>query len=230
MNRLILVRHGENTANLTLEFSHRSVDYSLTGKGVLQAQQTAEFLCDTGIQEVFSSPLKRAVETAEVIARPLGLPITVIEGFREVNVGILEGQKPTAALWAQHDAIIAAWADGHPETCFPGGEDLFTLTARARSAFEQALAGKDGRKILIVAHGGIIYFTLHSVFAGIDRNKFHGAMPNCSITELDTWNENGRLHANLLQFASAEHLSGEAARLALGLPQRDPPQDPDERA
>lgn len=222
MNRLILVRHGENLANLTLEFSHRSVDYSLTEKGVLQAQQTADFLCSAGIAEIFTSPLKRAVETAEIIARPYGLPVTVIEEFREINVGELEGQEPTLALWAQHDAILAAWYDGHPETRFPGGEDLYTLTARASSGFRQVLDGKDGRTSLVVAHGGIFYFALHSAFTGVDRSKLGRVMPNCSITEMDAWLEDDRLHANLLHFASASHLSGEAARLALGLPEKEP--------
>jgi len=60
-NRLYLVRHGENLANLTKEFSYRQVDYSLTPKRVLQAQQTAACFTDKNIHEIYASPLKRAV-------------------------------------------------------------------------------------------------------------------------------------------------------------------------
>jgi broad specificity phosphatase PhoE len=64
MNRLYLVRHGENRANLTKEFSSRLVDYPLTAKGVLQAQQTADYFQQRagagGIDAVYSSPLKRS--------------------------------------------------------------------------------------------------------------------------------------------------------------------------
>ena len=67
LNRLYLVRHGENMANLTKEFSYRHVDYSLTPKGVLQAQQTAAYFTDKHIHEIYTSPLKRAVETADII-------------------------------------------------------------------------------------------------------------------------------------------------------------------
>ena len=60
MNTIYLVRHGENRANLTKEFSYKVVDYSLTPKGALQAQQTAQFFQDKQIHEVYTSPLKRA--------------------------------------------------------------------------------------------------------------------------------------------------------------------------
>ena len=60
MNTLYLVRHGENRANLTKQFSYKTVDYPLTPKGVLQAQQTAEFFQDKQIDEIYASPLKRA--------------------------------------------------------------------------------------------------------------------------------------------------------------------------
>src|SRR5689334_15064805 len=92
MNSLYLVRHGENWANITREFSHKKVDYSLTPKGILQAQQTAELFKSKQIDEIYASPLKRARETAEIIAQALGLDVVVVEHFREVNVGALEGQ------------------------------------------------------------------------------------------------------------------------------------------
>lgn len=217
MNHVILVRHGENLANLTLQFSHRLVDFSLTPKGVLQAQQTAAFLRDRGIQEIYSSPLKRAYETASIIARPLHLPVTVIENFREVNVGDLEAQPPTPENWKLHNSIIEAWFDGHPETRFPGGEDLYALVARALAGFEQILAGKTGRTILISAHGGIITFALRALVSGIERTP--KPMPNCSITELEASVMDGKLNLRLLSFASAGHLSGEAAQLVSGLPE-----------
>src|SRR5512142_223625 len=122
MNRLYLVRHGENPANLTKEFSYRRVDYGLTPKGSLQAKQTAELFKRQAIHAVYSSPLKRAAETAGIIAGELGLRVEIVEDLREVNVGDLEGQPVTPELWAHHDSIIADWLGGKPETRFPSGE------------------------------------------------------------------------------------------------------------
>ncbi len=56
MNRLYLVRHGENRANITKEFSCRHVDYPLTPKGVLQAQQTAKHLAGEAADLIPGSP------------------------------------------------------------------------------------------------------------------------------------------------------------------------------
>jgi broad specificity phosphatase PhoE len=218
MNRLLLVRHGENTANLTLEFSHRKVDYSLTPKGVLQAEQTAQFLRGEGIQEVFASPLKRAVETAAIIAAPHGLQVMVIEQFREVNVGDFENQPPTAELWTRHNAIIAGWFNGRPEETFPGGENLEMLVARARSGFLEILAGKQNRTILVAAHGGIFTFALQRLVPNIDRALLRKGMANCAVTELRARAASGFLEMEVVSYASATHLSGVAAQLVPGVP------------
>ncbi|MFN8540716.1 MAG: histidine phosphatase family protein [Thermomicrobiales bacterium] len=77
---LFVVRHGENPANINREFSYKLIDYSLTPEGVRQAEETAAFFRDKDIHEVWSSPLKRAVETAEIIAAPHGLPVGLVEG------------------------------------------------------------------------------------------------------------------------------------------------------
>jgi broad specificity phosphatase PhoE len=212
--RLFLVRHGENIANLTLEFSHRKVDYSLTPKGVLQARQTAAYFLDKQLQAIYSSPLKRAMETAQIIAEPLGLPVTAKEAFREVNVGDLEGRQPTAELWALHDAIVAGWMDGRPEVHFPNGENQHELVARARAGFEEILAGKKDANILIVAHGGIFTFTLRELCLDLDPAILTRGMTNCSIITLEGGLVNGRLELHLLSCASNDHLSGEAAHFS----------------
>ena len=113
MNRVYLVRHGENRANLTKEFSYLKVDYPLTPKGRLQSVQTAQVFAQKPIDAIYSSPLKRAFETAEIIAARLGLGVVPMENFREVNVGHLEGSSPTAEVWAQHNRVIKDWYNGN---------------------------------------------------------------------------------------------------------------------
>lgn len=218
-NRLFLIRHGENIANLTLEFSHRKVDYDLTNKGMLQAQQTAACLRDQSLQEVYSSPLRRALQTAKVIAAEHSTAVTVLEEFREVNVGDFEGQKPTAALWREHNAIIDAWLRGEYDTRFPGGETSNELLERARRGFQSVLRGKAGRSIAIVAHGGIFSFSLPRLCANFDLSLLNGGMGNCSISELYARVVGDQLEMEVLRFADISHLSGDAARLVTGLPE-----------
>lgn len=217
-NRLFLIRHGENIANVTREFSCRRVDYSLTPKGVLQAQQTAGYLREKGIHEVVTSPLKRAAETAAIIAEPLGLSVVTVENFREVNVGDLEGQPPTPELWEQHNAIIRAWAGGNPDICFPGGEDCYSLTARALAGLRQVLTGKSGRNIVIAAHGGILIFALRHLFPGPQYAElWKQGMDNCAVSEVDASLNGDHLSFEMVSYNFTGHLNGEAAKLVSGV-------------
>jgi broad specificity phosphatase PhoE len=214
MNRLYLVRHGENHANLTLEFSHRKVDYPLTAKGVLQAQQAAVYFAEKGIHAIYSSPLKRAQETAEIIGTTLHLPVVVMEECREVNVGDLEGQPPTKELWAFHNSIIKAWMEGEHTLRFPGGENYLELRQRFQQGLLQVTTDKEDHSLIIVAHGGIFSFTLRDFCPDfIMENLVSKGNPNSSISEVLVERREGAVHGQVVRWASVEHLSGEAANL-----------------
>lgn len=220
MNHLYWVRHGENRANLTKEFSHRKVDYSLTPKGVLQAQQTARAFAGQPIYALYTSPLKRAVETAAILGEHLGLVPIVMEEFRELNVGDLEGQPVSAALWAQHDRIFHAWVGGDYTCAFPGGEDYPTLLRRMTTGLESIFAGLEGKNVIIVGHGGGFVLTLRELCPGIDFDALvKQENPNCAITEIEISAHHGKLRGCLARWASVSHLSGMAARLVPGIPQ-----------
>jgi len=222
VNRLYLVRHGENWANITKEFSCKRVDYPLTPKGMLQARQTAEYFKDKGIHEIYSSPLKRAVETAEIIAAPINLQVVVMENFREVNVGSLEGQPVSAELWALYFRVVEDWFAGRVGTRLPGGEDYVTLWGRMRAGVERIVAHKTGRNMIIVGHGGIFTATLKDLCRDVDVNWLRGsASHNCSITEIMIRLLDGRLEGELITWASHTHLHGAAADLVPGIPQVD---------
>ena len=213
--RLLLVRHGENIANLTKEFSHRLVDHPLTERGVLQARQTAEALVGRGVDAIFSSPLRRATQTAQIFAGRLGLPFEVIEDLREANIGDLEKSPPTAETWARHNAIVESWFRGQPENAFPGGENYHGLTARYFNALRQALLGREGQTLVLVGHGGMFSWTLPALVPQVDllwlRDQINH---NCSITEILVWEEEDRVTGCLLSWADTRHLHGEAANFA----------------
>jgi probable phosphoglycerate mutase len=219
---MYFVRHGENRANLTKEFSYRLVDYPLTPKGRLQAGQTADFLAGKGIQAIVSSPLRRAIETAEIIAARIEAAVTIIEGFREVNVGDFEAQPPSPENWAAHNRIIHDWLDGHPESAFPGGEDFFTLRRRVLDGLRDAVMGRDGQTLLWVGHGGSFSFVLGDLCPGVQVGPLlRVPNHNCSISRLELEWDGDRLLGRLTAWARIDHLSGEAAVLVSGVPEAD---------
>lgn len=219
MNRVYLVRHGENPANLTKEFSYRRVDYPLTEKGQLQAWQTGRYLLSKNIQAIYTSPLKRAVESAKIISKVLDLNFEVIENFREVNVGLLEDLPVSEENWNLHNEIIMDWIDGQRHRSFPGGENFLMLRQRMLTGLEKALENRSDQNVIILGHGGIFTLTLQEICPEVDINWLLKAENhNCSISELLVERKNGNLQGELIQWALTSHLSGKAADLVSGHP------------
>lgn len=222
MTTLYLVRHGENVANLTKEFSHRAVDYSLTDKGRIQAAQTADFFRGQAIDAVYSSPLRRARETAEPIAAAVGRPVTVVEDFREINVGVLEGQPPTPELWHGHNQLLLAWFAGEHDRAFEGGESYNDLWRRAQAGFSQVLAEVPQGRAVIVAHGGLFTLTLKDLCQNFDPVLIRAkANHNCSVSAVEAQLVDGRVQATLVDWANVDHISGEAADFEPGSPRKE---------
>jgi probable phosphoglycerate mutase len=220
MNTLYLVRHGENRANITKEFSHTKVDYPLTEKGVLQAQQTAEYFRDRHIDEVYSSPLKRALQTAETIAATKRLPVNILEGLREVNSGNLEDTPPTEENWRIYLETVQGWHEGRPEIALPGGENYFMLTERIRQAFSEIVGDKDGRHIVVAGHGGIFTAAIGLLCKNVEADELRSVhYNNCAISQIELERApGGELQGVLVGWAYCEHLSGEAAELVSPIP------------
>jgi probable phosphoglycerate mutase len=219
LNLIYFLRHGENKANLTKEFSCRKVDYSLTPRGVLQAQQTAAFFKTQPIDAIYASPLKRAAETADIVGKALGLPVITLEALREINVGELEGADDLAAAWELHNDLLQSWFDGDVERRFPGGESQVELIARMRGAVSQVLQDRDGKHILFVAHGGIFRLTIEALCPTADLGMVQGvATQNCAYSRLRAGMVNGELQTELLSWGEHGHISGAAADFTPGTP------------
>jgi broad specificity phosphatase PhoE len=220
MNRLLLVRHGENPANVTREFSCRKVDHSLTEKGKLQAKQTAEFLSRVAVDEIWASPLRRAYETADAIARFHPHDVRILEDLREMDVGKLEGMEPQADAWKLYAAVLREWLTGNREASFPGGESRRQLVVRFRRALETLTQGRPGRTIVVVGHGGIFTHGVAELCGIVDQRAFFGLENhNCSISDLEVTREGPAMRYQLRSWASVSHLSGEAAELLESVPE-----------
>lgn len=214
-NTLYYVRHGENRANQTHEFSYIKVDYPLNELGVVQAQQTARHLQDQGISAVYASPLRRAAQTAEIIGQTLGLSVTIVEPFREINVGTLEDEPTSEENWALHDRIFADWLAGRSEAIFPGGEDHHSLVHRMSAGLREATRGRSGERIVVAAHGGMLAATVNVLCDNFHITDFAtlrstARVPNCSITEfeIDSSDDPAQMpRLTLTRWASCTHLT-----------------------
>lgn len=220
VNRLFLVRHGENLANITKEFSHKILDYNLTEKGHLQAKQTTEYFQTIKIDAVYSSPLKRAIQTAEYIAKSKRLKTEILENFREVNIGDLELTQQDNR-WEIYFSVTSEWFSGNKNVRFPNGENYHILFERFWGGLMQVTENMSDKNIIIVGHSGIFTAGIIELCSIQNKQEFADRLHhNCSISEILLKSDGKNYEAQLLRWGDHSHLSGDAAEFINGLPDK----------
>jgi broad specificity phosphatase PhoE len=136
--KLILVRHCETYWNEERRVQGGDSDIELNDTGLEQARKLAAFLKNEPIAVILSSPLQRAIATAEVIARHHRLPVETDQGFRELKVGELEGMSVSNLGTTFSQFLMQWWQDGGAIK-LPNGESLVELQQRAWKAVERLL-------------------------------------------------------------------------------------------
>jgi broad specificity phosphatase PhoE len=150
MTTLLLARHGQTDWNL----EHRwQGDPPLNDAGRAQAEALAASLDATPLDGLYSSNLRRALETAEVVAKRIGLEVQVDARLREIDVGDWVGFT-TAELERRFPAGFERFREGHAG--WEQGENYDQMVARVTAAFFDIAAAHPGDRILVVAHGGVM--------------------------------------------------------------------------
>jgi broad specificity phosphatase PhoE len=167
--KLIFARHGESEANLLHEFSNSGWKHPLTEKGRLQVEILAGRLANQGVTQIFTSPVMRAVQSAEILAGKLGVPYEEAEALREYSVGIWEGSTEPAG-WKEYQQVNDAWMlRGEYDRRMQGGESF----TEVRERFAGWLGGLvqeyelTGEVFLLVGHGGLYRIMLPEVLVNV---------------------------------------------------------------
>ncbi len=159
------LRHGETSWNA----EHRimgQTNIPLNSVGIQQAESVAKLLkTHAHFESIATSPLKRALQTAEIIAQACNKPIKIIDGLQEATWGILEGS-------IIHDFLaFDRWKNGHP---MEGGEKYDEFLKRITLGFHNALS-LTSEPVLIVSHGGV-YWEIQSLLK-LPQRKFSNCTP-----------------------------------------------------
>ncbi|MFL5248095.1 MAG: histidine phosphatase family protein [Myxococcales bacterium] len=191
-----LVRHGESVGNVDPN-ARRSDDPALTDRGRQQAAAAARAVASLGVDAVLTSPLRRARETAQVIADAAGLAVEPVEGFAEVDMGVL-AEPRTPEDREEREAIFDGWLSGNRARAFPGGEDFPAVMRRVEAGLRVIGAAHPGGRIALVTHRMPI-----AAAAALAGAPGAGSCANCSITTLehdgDRW--------CVVAFGDARHLA-----------------------
>lgn len=171
---LYLVRHGETDYNARSIVQGRRIDAVLNATGRAQAERLAGRFEDLPLDAVYTSTMRRAIETgAAVAARHLGVPVTALEDLEEMSWGVLEGEPPSDYVRDTFGRIFARWDAGDFDARLDEGESIVEVEARARRAFEAIVAAHAGETVLVVAHGRLLRVLLASVLPDYGLARMH---------------------------------------------------------
>jgi probable phosphoglycerate mutase len=152
--RLRLVRHGESEGNVMATLQGCRVDTPLSARGRRQAESLAIRLAGEDVDAVVASPMRRALETAQVIAAPHGLGVRVDSDFVEFDWGKWTGRPFDDALEREVADLRARWRAGDVDVPAPGGESPLRALSRVTRGVERLRAAGVAAPV-VVAHGRI---------------------------------------------------------------------------
>ena len=214
MIELLIIRHGETAWNAERRLQGH-VDIPLNEIGLQQARAVALALSNEAIDAVICSDLQRAMQTAEAIAKPKGLSCQINPHWRERCFGGFEGEL-IGNLEQRFPAEYAAWRSYQVDSRFPPdasngdrGESVRQFHSRIENALLELCEHYADKKIVIVAHGGIlecVYRIAHQLPLHAPRQV---SMPNASINRFElnvTTQKIPQIQLKLIQWGDVTHL------------------------
>lgn len=168
------VRHGETNMN-KMRLIMGSIDDALNETGIAQAEQAAQFLKGEPFDVIISSPRKRALQTAQIIAQNRALPLVIEENLTERVWGEAEGQS--------YDMHKSLFDDSHTPK---GAESFSAFQKRVVQVITRMLSEQQWRVPLFVSHGGVFKAIVRSL--GVpELSAMNGAPFLCRAPETQHW-------------------------------------------
>ncbi|HYN85076.1 MAG TPA: histidine phosphatase family protein [Pyrinomonadaceae bacterium] len=180
---VLLVRHGQSEGNAERRFGGHSAT-PLSPLGRAQAEATARALVADGVMAIHSSDLRRAVATAEPLARLAGLEINLSNAFRERSVGRMEGLTFEEAAREYPDEYAALLRRDF-ERVLLGGESYRQMLDRAAAALDSAIDANRGGTVAVFSHTGTICVLALHLIGALDAPHLRPvwiASSNCGVT------------------------------------------------
>jgi len=179
MTELLLIRHGETQWNVAEVFRGR-IDIELNETGIKQAELLATYLSKLKLEAIYSSPLKRALKTAETIARHHKLEVSIAPGLVDLDYGKWQGLAHQEVK-DKYPELYATWLE-HPERVrMPQGESLDEVRRRAMGVVNDITMRHRGT-VVLVSHR-VVNKVLICALLGLDNSHFWKIRQDtCGIT------------------------------------------------
>lgn len=191
MTTVYMVRHGETDWNRAHRMQGWS-DIPLNERGKEQAAFAAKALASVPLDVIYTSPLKRAEKTAEIIRGERKIPLFAEKGFIEINLGKWDGHTPDE-MDVLYPGQYDIWRSTPGDVHIDGGETFAKVQERAWKAFLSMVDKEKGKHILLVSHMGCLSTILFKI-AGYPLNDlWKHPIGNCALCRVDIESD-GSMH------------------------------------
>lgn len=182
MAKLILARHGETEWNVEKVFRGRA-DVNLNDVGIKQADLLGKHLCHWKLEAIYSSPVKRALDTANIVAHYMEVAVCIAEGLTDFDFGEWQSlsEKEVKRLYP---ALLDEWHSNPDKVRMPSGENLDDVTKRTAEVVDEVLSRHHGN-VLLVSHRVVLKVLICSLL-GLDNSHFWNISQDvCGLTIFD---------------------------------------------
>ena len=176
---LHLIRHGETDFNRQNIIQGSGIDSDLNDQGRAQAQAFYESYKHIPFHKIYTSCLKRTLQSVEPFLSKAGVPHTPMKEFNEINWGDMEGKVGSRENTEMYDRMIASWTSGNLDTSVLGGETPNEMFKRQAEGMKKVMQATDEEQIMICMHGRAL-------------RSFLCLLTNTPLKEMEKWQ-----HSNL---------------------------------
>ena len=183
---IYIIRHGQTQANVTRMIQGQLIDEPLNAAGLSQVEAVGRRLSDIELDRIYSSPLRRARQTAAAIRSFMpDVPYIELADLMEMGWGVLEGQSFIGDNESYFARLEKEWSAGHFDESVEKGESINDVLKRAVRAFDFVIADSIGESVAVVTHGRLIRVLLSTYLSGYSMTRMDDLLhTNTAVSKL----------------------------------------------
>ena len=180
MGLIIFLRHGQAKNNTERVLAGRTPGVPLTEKGVDQSEQAAKFLEEMNISAIYSSPIERAKNTAEIIGKHISIDVRIDDRLIELDMGKFTG-RPYDEIFSSHGNVFMKFYRGELEIAHNGVETFEQVKKRILDIVDHVIENHPDENVVLVTHMDPIKAMLSTVVSLSPENLFELIIANASL-------------------------------------------------
>ena len=180
MGSIIFLRHGQAKNNTERVLAGRTPGVPLTEEGVDQSEKAAKFLEEMNISAIYSSPIERAKNTAEIVGKHNSIDVRIDDRLIELDMGKFTG-KPYDEIFSSHGNVFMKFYRGELEIAHNGVETFEEVKKRIRDMVDHVIDNHPDENVVLVTHMDPIKAMLSTVVSFSPENLYELIIPNASL-------------------------------------------------